>query len=51
MRPPGRDWAPLIVLAVAVSAALAGTGILGVALVGYAQHKPVADSATTRAFR
>jgi hypothetical protein len=45
----GRDWAPLIVLAVAGSLALAGGGFLGGYGVGYAvaaQHKPVADSAT-----
>jgi hypothetical protein len=38
----GRDWAPLIVLALAGTIALAGVGILGGYAVSYAQHKPVA---------
>jgi hypothetical protein len=46
VRPPGGDWAPLIVLAVAGSIVLAGAGFLGGYAVGYAQHKPVADRAT-----
>jgi hypothetical protein len=45
VRPQGRDWTPLIVLAVAVSVALTGAGFLGGYAVGYAQHKPVADRA------
>lgn len=44
VRPQDRDWAPLIVLAVAVSVALAGAGFLGGYAIGYAQHKPVAGS-------
>jgi hypothetical protein len=46
VRPQGRDWAPLIVLAVAGSVALAGGGFLGGYGVGYAQHRPVAHTAT-----
>jgi hypothetical protein len=48
VRPQGRDWTPLIVLAVAVSVALTGAGFLGGYAVGYAQHKPAADRATAR---
>jgi hypothetical protein len=49
VRPQGRDWAPLIVLAVASSVALAGGGFLGGYGVGYAvgaQQKPVANTTT-----
>jgi hypothetical protein len=46
MRPPGRDWTPLIVLAVAGTIALAGGCFLGGYAVGYVQHKPVAQTAT-----
>lgn len=46
VRPQGRDWLPLIVLAVASSIAVGGACFLGGYAVGYAQHKPVADSAT-----
>lgn len=49
MRPQSQDWAPLIVLAVAVSIALTGAGFLGGYAVGYAQHKPVADRANANA--
>jgi len=42
----GRDWAPLIVLAVAGGLAFTGIGLLGGYAIGYAQHKPVARAAT-----
>ena len=41
MGPQRRDWTPLIVLGVAGSVALAGSGFLGGYTVGYMQHKPV----------
>jgi hypothetical protein len=47
VRPPDRDWTPLIVLAVAASVALAGAGFLGGYAVGYAQHKPAAEATAT----
>jgi hypothetical protein len=49
VRPQGRDWLPLIVLAVAVSVAIGGACFLGGYSVGYAQHKPVADIAAAAA--
>jgi hypothetical protein len=41
VRPQGRDWAPLIVLAVAGSVAVAGGCFLGGYALGYAQPRPV----------
>lgn len=49
MRPPDRDWAPLIVLAVAAGVALIGAGFLGGYAVGYAQHRSVAGPASANA--
>jgi hypothetical protein len=49
VRPQGRDWVPLIVVAVATSVVLAGGGFLGGYGVGYAvaaQHKAVANTTT-----
>ena len=46
VRPQGRDWAPLIVLAVAVGVALTSAGFLGGYALGYAQRKPVAGRAS-----
>jgi hypothetical protein len=43
VKPPGRDWAPLIVLAVAGGVAVAGACFLGGYAVGYAQPRPVAE--------
>jgi len=43
VKPQGRDWVPLIVLAVAGSVAVAGACFLGGYAVGYAQPRPVAQ--------